>query len=269
MVFLERCLCAADGKEGEVDVNFYNFAREEPSAFMFDISSCYDDSLSKTFVLTFPVKEELKGYEKIIKSSIHLFLKDVIKVSKQRIFVTEVIFDSKYMYAEFKLLAPPDSLIKLKTPTKESTLDEAVNKLKESISYGNFTISIPINEKVLVLKLEPNGLNEFAGDRHPATVRANYNEGSVIGLTIGMLLLGFVLGGDTRDPAIETYNESSTSMASKKKNKTAEEIDGVKPSGYMDDSGHIQVRNKPVPLTAPAKPYSKNPDSLEHLKECS
>ncbi|GFT02283.1 uncharacterized protein NPIL_53241 [Nephila pilipes] len=190
----------ADGKEGEVDVNFYNFEEEEPSTFMYDLTSCYNDSYSKSYVLTFPANDLLKGSEKSLKNFIHHNLMTVTGVSKQRIFVSEVNFIGKYMFAEFKLLARPDALGYSKATeslSKENTLEAAIAKLKESVSNKQFKVSVPAKGSLLVLEPEPDGLNEFAGDRKLNQSGSNYKEGSVIALTIGMLFLGFILGGVT------------------------------------------------------------------------
>lgn len=187
---------AAFGKQGEIDVNFYNFVREEPSPLAFDLTGCYNESISKEFTLTFPANDALRGYEKLLKVYIHQAIKRVTDVSKQRIFITEVTFSGKYMYAEFKLLASPD-VFGRSLKVKESTLDEAVEKLKKAVTSENFVVRVPAqNKRLVILKPEPNGLNEMAGDRS-FKEGSSYKEGSVIALTIGMLFLGFVLGGVT------------------------------------------------------------------------
>ncbi|GFY60100.1 uncharacterized protein TNIN_268161 [Trichonephila inaurata madagascariensis] len=189
----------ADGKEQEVDVNFYDFEQEEPNALIYDLTSCYNDSYSKNYVLTFPANDLLKGTEKSLKIYVHQTVMTVTGVSKQRIFVSEVVFIGKYMYAEFKLLARPDALgySKSESLSKENTLEAAIAKLKESVSSKQFKVTVPVKDSVLILEPEPDGLNEFAGDRKLNLSGAKYKEGSVIALTIGMLFLGFLLGGVT------------------------------------------------------------------------
>ncbi|GFR04403.1 uncharacterized protein TNCT_164121 [Trichonephila clavata] len=189
----------ADGKEQEVDVNFYDFEQEEPNALIYDLTSCYNDSYSKNYVLTFPANDLLKGSEKSLKNYVHQTVMTVTGVSKQRIFISEVIFIGKYMYAEFKLLARPDALgySKSESLSKENTLEAAIAKLKESVSNKQFKVAVPVKDSVLILEPEPDGLNEFAGDRKLIVSGPKYKEGSVIALTIGMLFLGFILGGVT------------------------------------------------------------------------
>ncbi|GIY69110.1 uncharacterized protein CEXT_774641 [Caerostris extrusa] len=136
-----------DGKEGEVDVNIFNFEKEEPKAFMYDLTSCYNESYSKNYVLTFPANDLVRDTEKDLRNPIHQTIKSVTEVSKQRIFISEVVFSGKYMYAEFKILARPDVLKKSKTTLKESTLDEAVEKLKAAVSANKFIVPIMVKDK--------------------------------------------------------------------------------------------------------------------------
>ncbi|GBL87632.1 hypothetical protein AVEN_165230-1 [Araneus ventricosus] len=176
--------------------NFFNFENGEPGDFVYDLSSCYNETLSKHFVLTFPAKEGLKGSEKKISSLIHQSIQNVAEVSSLRVYMSEVLLSKKYMFARFQLLAPPDALYANATSTGESTLDEAVAKLKKSVAENTFNISIIINGTMEYLKPVLEGLNEFSGDLkiETPTTGATYKEGSVIALTIGMLFLGFVLG---------------------------------------------------------------------------
>lgn len=185
------------GKERRVDVNFYNFEKDEPLASIFDLTSCYNESFSKKYVITFPANDDLRGSEKFLKLPIHLALKSATGVAKQRIFISEVSFSDKYMFAEFIILERP-SVFEKKTTDKNISLDDAVSKLQKAISEDKFSVTLlSDNGKFVTLKPEPNGLNEFAGDRKEVPKTASYNEGSVIGLTIGMLILGVLLGAVT------------------------------------------------------------------------
>lgn len=182
-------------KEDVVEVNFYNFAKEEPDVFTYDLTSCYNDTSSKTLVFTFPGIDSLRGSEKLIGMLIHLAIKNTTGVAKQRIYMKEVIFSGGYMYGEFSLLEK--SPIKREDSSKEISLEDALKKLQKSVSTGSFIVNVPSGKNVITLKPQPNGLNVFAGDRVRKPQETGYREGSVVSLTIGMLILGFLLGGVT------------------------------------------------------------------------
>ncbi|CAL1263448.1 unnamed protein product [Larinioides sclopetarius] len=186
-------------KEGMVVANFFNFEKGEPGDFIYDLTSCYNETLSKHYVMTFPAKEGLKGNEIRISSLIHQSIQNVAGVSSQRVYMSEVLLNNKYMYARFKLLALPTTLYPNATSNGESTLDEAVAKLKKSVADNTFNISLIIKGTMEYIKPVLDGLNEFSGDLRLETPSTGetYKEGSVIALTIGMLFLGFVLGGVT------------------------------------------------------------------------
>lgn len=44
------------GQEGVVEINFYDFDRTEPSIYLYDLTTCFNDSSSKFLVFTFPGK---------------------------------------------------------------------------------------------------------------------------------------------------------------------------------------------------------------------
>ncbi|XP_035209685.1 uncharacterized protein LOC118184111 [Stegodyphus dumicola] len=205
---------ATEGKEGVVAMNFYNFAKEEPNTLKFDLTGCYNDSSRKNLVLTFPAIDLLRGSEKRIRNHVHQAIKDATGISTQRIFVSKVAFSGQYMFAEFTIIANPPAMEKT-SKKDEVSLDIAFAKLRESISDKSFKVRIPTKEKVVNLMPEPNGLNEFAGDRNKDQATPHYKEGSVIALTIGMLVLGFILGGVTLNLAVS--RKFGVSLFQKKK----------------------------------------------------
>ncbi|XP_054722161.1 uncharacterized protein LOC129231809 [Uloborus diversus] len=99
------------------------------------------------------------------------------------------------MYVEFFLLDNPP--IKTKFSKPSTTLKDAYDKLQKAVANENFVVRVETAEKIVILKVEPKGLNEFSGDRNLKAPETGYKQGSVIGLTIGMLFLGIVLGGMT------------------------------------------------------------------------
>ncbi|XP_042904643.1 uncharacterized protein [Parasteatoda tepidariorum] len=180
-------------RRDRIELNIYNFETQEPTADVFDITNCYDENLSKAYVITFPANNALRGSEKILKLAAHLALKEATGLSKQRIFVSETVFNKQFLFVEFKLLEAPTSL-KPNVTKKEMSLADAAAKLKKSVQDGSFKLSVSADSGLITLIPQKDGFNEFSGDRKVQDT-SSFSQGSVVGLTIGMLLLGFVLGG--------------------------------------------------------------------------